>query len=295
MNNLKKFLGNKNTVTILGVIICVAILYVGYNYQISRVADLVNMPVASEDIQPRTLITNNLVKTVKVPSKLLEGSFYTQVKDIVGKYSNYNSMIAQGSLFYKSLLIEAKNMPNAEYADVPDGYTVVSYKVDMDSTYANSMEPETYINIYFKAISDEDDKIMFGKFVRNVKILAVKDSSGLNVFESSEEVRTPAYLIFAVPDGIFELIKKAQYIADDYDIEFTLVPNTIELTEKDTVSVSSEEIRDYIKDKTYFIDDTNIDLDDDSVITRAEEDEIKNKNNNTNDENTNTNTENNNQ
>ena len=36
MNNLKasmkKFLGNKNTVTILGVIICLVILYIGYNY-----------------------------------------------------------------------------------------------------------------------------------------------------------------------------------------------------------------------------------------------------------------------
>ena len=39
MNNLKasmkKFFGNKNTVTILGVILCLVILYIGYNYRIN--------------------------------------------------------------------------------------------------------------------------------------------------------------------------------------------------------------------------------------------------------------------
>ena len=39
MNNLKasmkKLLGNKNTVTILGVILCLVILAIGYNYRIN--------------------------------------------------------------------------------------------------------------------------------------------------------------------------------------------------------------------------------------------------------------------
>lgn len=271
--SLKKFMGNKNTVTILGVIICVVVLYVGYNMRISSVANLIEMPVASVDIQPRTLITNDLVQTVKVPGNLLKGSFYTTKQDIIGKYSNYNSMIAQGSLFYKALLINAEDMPSAVYKDVPEGHTVMSYPVDMDSTYANTMEPETYIDIYFKAIIDEDTdepKVIFGKFAHNVKILAVKDGAGQNVFETSEEVREPAYLIFSVPTGIFELIKKAQYISSDYGIQFTLVPNTITLTEKDAVEVTSADIRDYIMERTEMID-VNIEVTDDELYNPEED------------------------
>ena len=251
--SIKKFLGNKNTVTIIGVIICIIILYVGYNYQISRKANLIDMPVANEDIQPRTQITSNLIKTVKVPSSLLEGEFYTAPKDIVGKYTNYNSVIPKGSLFYRTLLIDAENMPSAVYSDVPEGYTVINYPVDMYTTYANTMEPETYINIYFKAIND-DNEVIFGKFIHNVKILAVKDSVGQNVFESSEETRIPNYIIFAVPENIHELFRKAQYIAEEYGIQFLLVPNTITLTEEDAVEVTSGDIRDYIMERTAMID-----------------------------------------
>ena len=278
--SLKKFLGNKNTVTIIGVIICIIILYVGYNYQISRVANLVEMPVANNNIQPRTKISSDMIKTVKVPSNLLEGEFYSNPRDIVGKYSNYNSMIAKGSLFYKSLLIEAENMPSAAYSEVPEGYTVVNYPVDMDTTYANTMEPETYIDIYFKARNNEN-KVIFGKFVHNVKVLAVKDSSGQNVFESSEEARTPSYLIFAVPEGIHELLRKAMYVADEYDIELLLVPNTVTLTEENAVQVTSADIRNYITERTAMID-VNTEVKDEELFDKDAQQETNNQTNNQN-------------
>ena len=287
--SVKKFLGNKNTVTIIGVIICIIILYVGYKYQISRAANLVDMPVANADIQPRTQITSNLIKTVEVPSSLLEGEFYSNPKDIVGKYTNYNSMIAKGSLFYRSLLIEAENMPSAVYADVPEGHTVISYPVNMDTTYANTIEPETYINIYFKALNDEN-KVIFGKFINNIKVLAVKDSSGQNVFETTEEARTPAYIIFAVPEDIHELIRKAMYISDDYGIELLLVPNTLTITEEGAIQVTSADIRDYIMERTAMID-INEEVSDDELWDKeaaaAAQEEQQQENAENNEENTN--------
>ena len=39
----------------------------------------------------------------------------------------------------------------------------------MVSTYANSMMPDDYINIYFKGKAD-DGSIMFGKFISNIRI-----------------------------------------------------------------------------------------------------------------------------
>ena len=256
MNNLgkslKKFVSNKNTVTILGVILCIVILYFGYNYRINQKITLTRVPYANKTIQPRTKITVDMVSYMSVPASFLVGSYYRDSDSIVGKYSQYNTIIAEGSLFYTDLLTEESKLPSSAFMNVEEGYTVVSYGVDMSSTYANSMMPDDIINIYFKAKND-DGTIMFGKFISNVKILDVKDGSGRHVFDNTEESRTPAYMLFALPEDMHLLFRKAIYLEGEYDVELILVPNTQELTQDDTVVVSSQDIQKFINDKTKMV------------------------------------------
>ena len=93
---------------------------------------------------------------------------------------------------------------------------------------------------------------MFGKFVSNVEVLDVKDSSGRHVFENSEEARTPAYLLYAVPEETHLLLRKALYL-DDYDVELILIPNTATLEEDVKVTVSSRQSEEFINEKTEFV------------------------------------------
>ena len=60
-NNLSKILKNKNTVTILGVVICLVILYVGYSIRINQKTALVEVYYANQTIQPKTKITADMV------------------------------------------------------------------------------------------------------------------------------------------------------------------------------------------------------------------------------------------
>ncbi len=251
-NSFKKFLGNKNTVTILGVVLCIVVLWLGYNFRIDQKVRLTKVPYANQTIQPRTKITNAMISYMNVPESFLIGTYYKNDEAIVGKYSNYNTIIAQGSLFYTDLLIDEKSLPNYSFINVPDGFTVINYGVSMESTYANSMMPGDYINIYFKGNND-DNTIMFGKFLSNIKILDVKDSAGQHVFEDSEEARTPAYMLFALPEDMHLLFRKAIYLAGQYKVELILVPNTQELTNDDAVMVSSEDIQKFINDKTQMV------------------------------------------
>ena len=281
MNNLKasmkKFLGNKNTVTILGIILCLVILFVGYNYQINKKTELVAIPVAKETIQPRTYITDDMIEIRNVPIELLKTSnYYTTSKNIVGKYSNYNTMIAKGSLFYTDLVVDEKNLPDSAFKDVPEGYTVINYPVTIASTYANSMAPGSYINIYYKSLND-DGEVMFGKFISNVEVLDVKDSAGRHVFENSEEARTPAYMLFAVPEETHLLLRKALYL-DDYDVELLLIPNTETITKDDTVRVSSSQIEKFINSKTVFVSVDDLP----QISDRVQEDTSTDTNNTTN-------------
>lgn len=257
MNNLsksmKKFLGNKNTVTIIGVLLCVFIIWVGYNYQIKKKVSLVKIPYATTLIQPRTLITEEMIGYMEVPVQFLTDSkYYNSKEDIVGKYSNYNTMIAQGSLFYTDLVINESALPNSGFAGIKNEDTPINYKVNMDTTYANSMMPGDYINIYFKGQAD-DGTIMFGKFISKIKVLAVKDSQGRHVFEDLTEARTPSYMLFALPEDFHILFRKALYLQNSAGVEITLVPNTGEVTDEDKIEVT-EEIKNYIENRTKDVD-----------------------------------------
>ena len=281
MNNLKasmkKFLGNKNTVTILGVILCLVILYIGYNYRINSKVELVQVPYAKETIQPRTYITQDMIGTMNVPKSFLVGKYYTRTENIVGKYSNYNTIIAKGSIFYTDLVVSKEDLPDSAFQDVPEGYTVINYPVTIASTYANSMAPGSYINIYYKSLNDNDE-IMFGKFISNIKVLDVKDSSGQHVFENSEETRTPAYMLFAVPEETHLLLRKALYL-DEYDVELILIPNTATLTDEDknTVRVSSDDIENFINSKTVFVSVNDLPEVEDKVKEQNEDNTTNNQ------------------
>ena len=66
---LNRFIRNKNTVTIAGVVIILIILYFGYTSTINSAVTPVSVPVAATTIQPRTLITEEMVTTVDIAAK----------------------------------------------------------------------------------------------------------------------------------------------------------------------------------------------------------------------------------
>lgn len=259
MSNLSKsaskFLKNKNTVTVLGVIICFIVLIIGYNVRINQKTKLVKVYYANQTIQPKTKITDDMISSANVPTSFLVGSYYTNYNDIVGKYSNYNTVIASGSLFYNELLIEEENLPDSVFYNVPEGEVVVSFPVNTVSTYGNSIMPNNLINVYVKMI-DDSGKIIYGRFIDNINVLAVKDSSGKNVFESTEEERTPAFIYFSLVEPKYLLFSSMNYIETN-DIEVIIVPNTIKYTPEDktAVEVTSDYITNFIIDKIKMIDD----------------------------------------
>ena len=257
-NSLKRFFGNKNTVTIIGVLICILVLYVGYNYRIKQATTPVRVPYANQTIQPRTLITADMISYTEVLPSTLKGKYILNANLIINKYANYNTIIPAGSMFYSDAVINERDLPDSAFGAIPEGYTVVSFPVTMASTYGNSMYPGNYINLYFKAINEDTKKLVFGKLISNIEILDVKDSSGNHVFENTSESRTPAYILFAVPEEQHVLIRKAMYLTR-ISAELIPVPNTATLTEEDTVVLDSQALAQFIIERTerYELEDIN--------------------------------------
>lgn len=255
MNNLiitvKRFFKNKNTVTILGVVLIIGILYWGYTKQIREATREISIPIAKVEIQPRTQITKDHIEMIKIPAIAIKNNVVRSTSQIINKYTNVNSVIPQGSMFYKGVLIDKADLPDSAFVEVKKGEVVYNFKVDMNTTYGNSIFPGNKIDIYMKAI-DDNRKIMVGKLLENVEVLAVKDAQGRNVFENTTDNRTPAYLIFGVKEEIHIMLRKASYMSGDGVVLFP-VPHGAAVEDGET-QVSTQYLKDYIDSHTVVID-----------------------------------------
>lgn len=246
MRSLKQLLANKNVVTILGAVLIVIVLYAFYNWRVNQATSPIRIPYATVAIQPRTEITNDMIGYLEVPQSALKGNVLTNVNtQILGMYTNVNCIIPEGSFFYKDSIVKFAELPDSFLIDIPENMVAYNFKVNTLTTYGNSMYPGNYVDVYFKGV--DGAKIILGKLVQNVKILAVKDSNGNHVFENNTEERTPNQIIFAVTEEISELLRTAEYIND---AEIILVPTNVSYryeTDQIVTDITSTEIKEYIE------------------------------------------------
>lgn len=251
MNNfmigLKRFFTNKDVVTIILVLVILVALYFGYSSSIKKQTKPVNMPVAVEKIGPKTEITKEMIEYRQIPESMLNENAIKFSGLIVGQYTNVNVTIPEGSVFYNEWLVESDKLPGnwIEQLDYKKGELGYYMDVTTESTLGNNVLPNTYIDIYMKA-SDENGKIMFGKLMKNIKVLVVHDDSGNNVFDDTDQMTSPSKIGFAVNQDMYMLLKKADYL----NIELVLAPRGATVPAKDYIIVTSSVLRDYIEVQT---------------------------------------------
>lgn len=266
---IKRFFKNKNTVTIIAVILCLCILYWAYNYRIEKKTNPISVPYALREIQPRTLITSDLIGTIKVPKSMITSNVITNTSLVIGNYVSEDAVIPAGSLFYSKVLKTWDELPSSLYADIPNGYTVVSLPVTLDSTYGNSIFPGNYIDLYFVTTTD-NSKLLLGKLIESIKVLAVVDSDGNSVFEKSSDLNSPSYLIFSVSEEYHLLLRKASYLAGTIfsvprNADYSLNPTETKISSSylqnyilsQTVNVSEEDLKSLEPDDNVIIDNND--------------------------------------
>ena len=211
INTIKKFTGNKNTVTILGVLAGVIVLWGFYSYRVNKATNPIKVPYAKEDLSATSEITQDVIGYVEVNSKFLSTvSIIQNANELIGKYVTTGTSIPQGGLFYRSQIVERNALPNTMFDNIEDGHAAFVLEVNNHTTYGNAIYPGNKIDLYIKATND-DNKLVFGKFVESITVLGVRDSSGKNVFDTNPP-RTPAELVFSVDEEMFLLLQKASYL-----------------------------------------------------------------------------------
>ena len=228
IGTIRRFFGNKNTVTIIGVILGLVVLFIGYNYRVNHAIDTIQIPYAKKTINATEEITQENVGMVEVLRSLVSTNktMISSKAKVLSADASYcvttGTSIPAGGFFYNEQIDNCRNISNNPLKRMPDGYRPVSLPVNLHTTYGNSMMPDDYIDLYVR-MNSEDGKLIYGQLVEKLPILDVRDSNGKSVFATSQTT-TPAELLFAVPneqDGynLYLLLSKASYLSN-----VTLVP-----------------------------------------------------------------------
>ena len=113
------------------------------------VSPVKDIPISTKTIQPRTEITTDMIEYVDIaPVVLQKGNIIQSSGEIIGKYSNYNTVIPKGSFFYKDTVVEEAKLPDSAFVNLKKGQVPYNFPVDMDKTYGNSIFPDNDIDIY---------------------------------------------------------------------------------------------------------------------------------------------------
>ena len=258
VTTFKRFLSNKNTVTIIGVMLGIVVLYVGYNYRVNHAIETVSIPYAKQSIKSTEQITQDLIGTTEVLRSLVTSNknLLSRTNQVINSTApfcvNVGTSVPQGAFFYNEQVLPCKGINSNALKDMPDGYKAVALNVDLQSTYGNSMYPGDYIDLYVKMTSDEG-KIIYGEFITKLPILDVRDSNAKSLFYGSSVSGTPALLLFAVPQELYLLISKANYVGS---VELVPVPGNASYTSAPgETAVKSEYLRNQILDYTQDIPD----------------------------------------
>jgi hypothetical protein len=215
VSKLQRMIKSKGFVTAFCAILAVLVLVIGYNIRIKDATKPVRVPVAAEKLSSRHQITEADITTIEMPKSALGGDYYGNEAYVIGQYVNIDTTIPKGSLFYRGSVVTAEELPDEALLNVKEGETLYYLTVNMLTSYTNSIIPNRYIDIYIS--TREGDKALVGKLLKNVKVLQVKTADGLNVFENSEESRTPYVIMFSLPESLHLLMRKIDAI-NNYSI-----------------------------------------------------------------------------
>lgn len=241
MAGLKKILLNKNVITIILLIVALVVLYFGYTGAINKETKPIMVPVASTTIPPRTQITGDNIELVEMPGSMVGDGVAKDANLIYGLYTNINATIPAGSPIYFETVVAKNQIPGQWIEELEEGERGFYLPVDVDSTLGNSVIPGSYIDLYV-ATTDIDGTKVFGRLLKNIKVLVVHGSNGVDTFSNSDGVYEVSRIGFGVNVEMFELLNKVALT----DAQLLLVPRGTAVPTDGAKSIPTSALRDII-------------------------------------------------
>lgn len=168
--------------------------------------NLLEIPVAAHDIDPRTRIDESDIKFIAVPNAYLMDNAFRTKEEVVGKYTEIQGAIPKGSPFYKSMLFEEAELPDHCVLQLENGEAVYSFHGD-NGTFS-SLTAGLRVDVHI-TISMNNAPAITGILLEHARILALKDHQGTDV-KSRDSSGVPYIIEIAVQKTDLDLMTLAE-------------------------------------------------------------------------------------
>jgi len=198
---------------VLKIIACIASagMILGLNYILFQICmkaklNLVTTYIAAQDILPRTQITENDLVAVEIASDYLIDNTFSRKEDIVGKYTEIQGMIPAGSVFYKHMLHDEKDLPDHAQLQLKEGET--SYGVQVDVASLGSIVEGERVDVHVSIDARQNTPIT-GILIQNARVISIKDHQGL-ALNDKKSSGVPYLMELAVQRTDLDLLNLAE-------------------------------------------------------------------------------------
>lgn len=229
---------NKNKLILVGLIICVCLISIGLSIlYVNHELELVEVYVAKEELESRTLLDESSIKLIKVPKAYLSDTVVSKREDIINKYVKLNTSIPKDSLIYISSIEPLEDAIDEPALLLKVNQAVFSIDVNMSSTSGNTLQKGSKIDIY--ATIKNNRETIVDLLFKQVRVLSIKDKNGNEVDPNTNQI--PKIMLIAMDQVEIPIITKVIAIGD-----ITITPTSEFFSDEECILFESSIVLGYL-------------------------------------------------
>lgn len=209
-----------------------------FRYFLAKTINLKTTYIAKRDIPPRSEIQTEDLTMIQVPEKYMQSYTWNEKADIVGKYTSIQGMIPKGSLFYKDMLYNEKEVRDLAITKLQEGMTIFTLETNVSAL--GSIEEGMYADIHV-SISQKKDIPITGILIRHAEVISIKDHKGLSL-KDEQSSKVPYFIELGINQSDIDYLSLASSLG-----EVRLFPSKNSYQPDKSTLVIDSKVTEYLK------------------------------------------------
>ena len=197
---------------IIVVILCLCVIgnVIAFRYYLAKTINLKTTYIAKHNIPPRTQIKTEDLTMIQIPEKYMQAYTWNEKADIIGKYTSIQGMIPKGSMFYKDMLYNEKEVRDLAITKLQKGMTIFTLETNVSSL--GSIEEGMYVDIHV-SISQKKEIPITGILIRHAEVISIKDHKGLSL-KDEQSTKVPYFIELGINQNDIDYLSLASSLGE---------------------------------------------------------------------------------
>ena len=197
---------------IIVVILCLCVIgnVIAFRYYLAKTINLKTTYIAKHNIPPRTQIKTEDLTMIQIPEKYMQAYTWNEKADIIGKYTSIQGMIPKGSMFYKDMLYNEKEVRDLAITKLQEGMTIFTLETNVSSL--GSIEEGMYADIHV-SISQKKEIPITGILIRHAEVISIKDHKGLSM-KDEQSTKVPYFIELGINQTDIDYLSLASSLGE---------------------------------------------------------------------------------